>query len=425
MRVLYIYQFFATPSSSLGLTRSYEFAKALVDAGHEVVVLTSASNLPEEFRARFFTRGEIDGIEVRAIRVGYSNYMGHLRRILSFGAFMIASVLAALGVRRPDVVFASSTPITVALPGLAVARLKRVPFVFEVQDLWPEAAIQMGAIKRSGPIAVLAKRLERAAYRTAVAVVPVSPGMAAGVVAEGTPPRKIHMIPNFSDLDVFHPGTKDAAVVERYGLEAKFVVGYTGAIGPSNAVHEQVPEAARVLAERGRDDIVFMIAGDGKSLEVLRELTAGLENVRILGRIPKLEVPALTRTSDVLMALFGNVPILATNSPNKFFDALASGRPVIVNQPGWTRELVEENGCGVYVPVGDGVALADAIERLADDAETTREMGEAARALAEERFGRDLQAARILALLQRVARPSQPGATPGAEKTPETSAEEG
>lgn len=403
MRILYIYQFFATPESSLGLTRSYEFARALVDAGHEVVVLTSASNLPEEYRAHFFSRGEVDGIEVRAIRVGYSNYMGHLRRILSFAAFMLSSVWAALRVPHPDVVFASSTPITVALPGLAVASLKRVPFVFEVQDLWPEAAIQMGAIKRHGIIATLAKKLERRAYSRAVSVVPVSPGMAEGVVAEGTSPAKIHMIPNFSDLARFHPGSKDAALIEKHDLSGKFVVGYTGAIGPSNAVHEQVPEAARTLKERGRSDIVFVIAGDGKSLPELRALTEGLENVLILGRIPKVEVPALTRTADALIALFGDRPILATNSPNKFFDALASGRPVIVNQPGWTRELVEESGAGVYVPVGDGVALADAIEALADHPKQTAAMGRAARALAEERFGRDLQAERFVEVIEAAA----------------------
>lgn len=403
MRILYIYQFFATPESSLGLTRSYEFARALTEAGHEVTILTSSSNLPDAFRSRFISRGEIDGISVRAIGVGYSNYMGHLRRIASFAAFMLSSVWVALRVPRPDVVFASSTPITVALPGLAVSRFKRVPFVFEVQDLWPEAAIQMGAIKRHGIIATLAKRLERAAYRHAAAVVPVSPGMAEGVVAEGTSPAKIHMIPNFSDLERFSPGRKDASVSKRYGLAGKFVVGYTGAIGPSNAVHEQVPEAARILKERGRDDIVFVIAGDGKSLPDLERLTSGLDNVKLLGRIPKTDVPALTRTADVLLTLFGDRPILATNSPNKFFDALASGRPVIVNQPGWTRELVEDNGAGVYVPVGDGTALADAIVSLADHPSRRKAMGIAARALAEEAFGRDLQATRIVALLEEIA----------------------
>jgi len=403
VKILYIYQFFGTPESSLGLTRSYEFARELVARGHEVVMLTSTSNLPEAYAERFFGRGEVDGIQVRSVRVPYSNHMSHAARIASFALFMLGSAWAALRLSRPDVVFASSTPITVAVPGLAVASTKRVPFVFEVQDLWPEAAIQMGAIKRTGLIAQLAKRLERAAYRRAAAVVACSPGMAAGVIAEGTPPSRVHMIPNFADLGVFHPGEKDPEVVARYGLAGRFVVGYAGAIGPSNALHEQVPEAARALKERGRDDIVFVIAGGGKSLDTLRELTEGLGNVLLLGPIPKAEVPPLLRSADALMTLFGDVPILATNSPNKFFDALATGKPVIVNQPGWTRELAEQHEVGLYAPSGDGVALADAILALADDPERAARMGAAARNLAEQQFGRDLQAERIVAVIEDAA----------------------
>ncbi|MRS12215.1 MAG: glycosyltransferase WbuB [Actinobacteria bacterium] len=404
VRILYIYQFFATSESSLGLTRSYEFAKALVEAGHEVTMLTSTSRLPDEYAKRFFGRGEIDGIQIRSVRVPYSNYMSNLRRIASFAAFMFGSVWVALRVPKPDVVYASSTPITVAVPGLAVSSIRRVPMIFEVQDLWPEAAIQMGAISRRGLVAWLAKRLERLAYRKAAAVVPVSPGMAEGVVAEGTSPARVHMIPNFSHLEVFCPGRKSRAEVQRYGLAKRFVVGYAGAIGPSNAVEEQVPQAARILEERGRHDIVFVIAGDGKRLPVLREMTEDLGNVLTLGPIPKAEVPELLRTCDALLTLFGDVPILATNSPNKFFDALATGKPVIVNQPGWTRELVEENGAGVYVPVGDGAALADAVERLADDRAAAKKMGEAARTLAEECFGRNQQAERVVALVEEIGR---------------------
>ncbi len=402
MRILYIYQFFATPESSLGLTRSYEFARRLVGEGHEVVMVTSTSRLPDEYKRRVFARGTVDGIEVRSVRTDYSNYMGTLRRILAFAGFMLGSLWVALRVPRPDVVFASSTPITVAVPGLAVSSFKRVPLIFEVQDLWPEAPIQMGAIRRGGLIAHLATKLERHTYRRASAVVPVSPGMADGVIAGGAAPSKVHMIPNFSDLDVFRPGPPDPGFIDRYGLGGAFIVGYAGAIGPSNAVHESVPEAARILADKGRDDIAFLIAGDGKSLPELRERTRGLPNVHIVGSIPKREVPALTRTAGALLTLFGDVPILATNSPNKFFDALASGRPVIVNQPGWTRELVEESGAGLYVPAGDGAALAAAVESLADDRERAAAMGRAARSLAEERFGRDLQADRVVALIEQV-----------------------
>lgn len=402
MRILYIHQFFATRQSSLGLIRSYEFAKRMIAEGHEVVMVTSSSRLPDEFQQRAFHRGEIDGIDVRSVRVAYSNYMGYTRRIWSFALFTLGATWLALKAPRPDVVFATSTPLTAGIPGWLVAVLRGVPFVFEVRDLWPEAAIQMGSISRRGPVATAAKRLERLLYRRAAAVVALSPGMVAGVVSEGIEPSKVHMVPNSSDLDLFSPGPKDRALVGRFGLTDKFVIGYAGAIGPSNALESQVPDAARILQERGRDDIVFLIVGEGRSLPLLREAKErhGLDNMLLAGPLPKKDVPRVTRTADVLMVLFDDKPILATNSPNKLFDALASGRATIVNQPGWTRELVEGNACGMWVPAGDGAALADAAERLADDRALVERMGDEARALAERSFSRDELAHRLIAVLE-------------------------
>jgi glycosyltransferase involved in cell wall biosynthesis len=401
VRILYVHQFFATRESDLGLIRSYEFSRRWVEQGHDVTVVTSSSRLPAAFQRRAFSSGDVDGIDVRAVRVAYSNYMSYGRRIWSFLFFTVGATWLALRAPKPDVVLATSTPLTVGVPALIVARLRGIPLVFEVRDLWPEAAIQMGALRRGGALARIAKWLERRLYRASAQVVALSPGMVDGVLAEGVDPQRVSMIPNAADLDLFHPGEKDAELVDRYGLAGRFVVGYAGAIGPSNALEDQVPEAARALEERGRDDIVFLIAGDGKSLPALRERTEGLDNVVLAGTVPKRDVPRLTRTSDALMTLFADVPILATNSPNKFFDALASGRPVIINTPGWTRDLAEGNDCGVYVPSGDGRALADAVEKLADDRGAMARMGANARALAEREFSRDDLAARMLDVLEK------------------------
>lgn len=404
MRILYVHQFFATRESSLGLIRSYEFARRWVADGHEVTIVTSSSRLPEEYDRKLFTDGEIDGIAVRSVRVHYSNYMGYGRRMWSFIMFTLGATWLASTAGKHDVVFATSTPLTVGIPGWVAATLRRTPFVFEVRDLWPEAAIQMGALKRTGMLARIAKSLERFLYHQSADVIALSPGMAAGVVAEGVAPEHVHLVPNCSDLDLFHPGEKDAAFLGSHGIGPDaFIVGYAGAIGPSNAVEAIVPEAARTLHERGRDDIIFVIAGDGKSLPTLRAAVEGLDNVRFVGSLPKKDVPVLTRSADVLMTLFADVPILATNSPNKFFDGLASGRPMIVNSPGWTKELVEESACGAYVPAGDGVALADTIERLAADPGALAQMGRNARQLAQERFDRTLQAERLLNILKQAA----------------------
>lgn len=404
MRILYIHQFFATRESSLGLIRSYEFSRRWVDQGHEVTMVTSSSRLPEEYERSRYVDDAIDGIRIRSVRVRYSNYMGYARRMWSFLVFTLRATRQAATAGKHDVIFATSTPLTVGIPGWVAARLTRTPFVFEVRDLWPEAAIQMGAFSRRGFIARVAKHLERFLYRRAEHVIALSPGMAEGVIAEGVDPERVHVIPNCSDLDLFHPRGKDEEIVERFGLSGRLVVAYTGAIGPSNGLHDQIPEAARVLEERGRDDIVFLIVGDGKSLPVLRERTAERDNVLLVGTMPKQEIPAITRTADILLTLFADVPILATNSPNKFFDALASGRPVIVNQPGWTRSLVLDNEAGLAVEAGDGTALAEAIITLADDDERRARMGQNARMLAEREFGRDEQASSLLRVLDDAAR---------------------
>jgi len=403
VRILYVHQFFATRESSLGLIRSYEFSRRWVAEGHQVTIITSSSRLPEEYDRSLFAEGEIDGIRVRSVRVRYSNHMSYARRMWSFILFTLGASWLAATAGKHDVVFATSTPLTVGIPGWFAAAVRRTPFVFEVRDLWPEAAIQMGALKRTGALSRVAKSLERFLYRHSAAVVGLSPGMVAGVIAEGIAPDRVHMIPNCSDLDLFHPGSKDRAFLKKHGVaERAFIVGYAGAIGPSNAVEDQVPVAARELTRRGRSDIVFVIAGDGKSLPVLEAATSDLPNVRLIGSLAKKDVPVLTRSADVLMTLFADVPILATNSPNKFFDGLASGRPMIVNSAGWTKDLVEENDCGVYVPSGDGYALADAIERLRADSETVTRMGANARRLAEEQFDRSIQARRLLGVLQHV-----------------------
>ncbi len=403
MRILYIHQFFATRESSLGLIRSYEFGRRLVEAGHQVTMVTSSSRLPEEYSRTLFAHGTIDGIDVHSVRVSYSNYMHHWRRIVAFLAFTVGATWLALRTPRPDVVIATSTPLTVGIPGWIAAAARRVAFVFEVRDLWPEAAIQMGALERGGLLARVAERLERFLYRRSAEVIALSPGMAEGVAATGYPADHIHMIPNSCDLDLFHPGPQDAGLIQRFGLEGKVVIGYAGAIGPSNALEASVPQAAAELKARGRDDIAFLIAGDGKSLPRIREHKERecLDNLVLAGPMPKHSVPSVTRTADVLMTLFADVPILATNSPNKFFDGLATGRPMIVNSPGWTRELVEEHDAGVYVPAGDGVALADAVERLADDPDMRARMAANARRLAEERFGRDLLADQFATVLKR------------------------
>jgi glycosyltransferase involved in cell wall biosynthesis len=402
VRILYLHQFFATRDSSHP-TRSYEFARRMVSCGHHVTMVTGSSRLGSLHERGLVRRIEVDGIDVRSVRNDYSNHMGYARRIASFVSFALFGTAQAVSTSKPAIVFATSTPLTIGVPGWIAAKVRGVPFVFEVRDPWPEAAFQMGALSRTGVLGRSAIWLERFLYRHADAIVGLSPGMVECILDAGADPRKVHMIPNGSDLDLFHPGPKDPASAERYGVKGCFTVGYAGAIGPANAVHV-IAEAASILKGRGRDDIAVLVAGDGKCLPGIREDAAarGLSNLHLVGSIAKNDMPEFLRTCDVVLAHLAKVPVLYTGSPNKLFDGLASGRPIIVNSPGWTKPLVEEGGAGLFVEPEDAVALADAIERLADDPEAVERMGRAARAVAERDFSRDEQADRLIALLQSV-----------------------
>lgn len=420
MRILYVHQYFATLESATG-TRSYEFARRLVERGHEVTMVTGRTWLGHLPRSGLVSRMDIDGIDVRVIGVEYSPHMGPLGRLWAFVAFMVAATWVCLRVRS-DVVYASSTPLTVGVPGWLAARRWRVPFVFEIRDLWPEAPIQLGFL-RSPLLRGIALWLEAFLYRRAAHVVALSPGMADGVTARGVPRERVSVIPNSSDTHLFAPGPKDPAVLERWGLSPDdFVVAYVGAMGASNDLG-QVVEAARIVAEgagsAGADAVptrtVFVLAGDGAERLPLEALARdlGLEDIVWAGSLAKSDVPGLLSAADVALVTFAPVPILETNSPNKAFDALAAGRPLVVNFGGWIADLVRDEGVGRAAEPGDPASLARVLMELRDDPEGRARMGSAARRLAEERFDRAKLAGELAELLVRVAGGSGGGGSGG------------
>jgi glycosyltransferase involved in cell wall biosynthesis len=405
VRILYLHQFFVTREGTGG-TRSYEFARHLVAGGHEVTMVTAASAAsgPGAISER-----EVDGIRVVEVRGGYGDYvkataMGYGRRLAAFGRFAAAATAAAVRGPRPDVVFATSPPLTMALPGIVAARRWKAPLVFEVRDLWPEAPIQMGALR--SPLAQrLARELERAVYREAAEVVALSPGMRDGVVAAGASPEHVSLIPNASDLDLFSPAVDPGDLRAQAGIgEGDFVCAYFGTMGEANDL-TQVVDAAALLRARGETGVAFVLQGDGKRRAELERAVCerGLDNLKLLPAGDKHAAARLAAASDACLTLFKDVPILATNSPNKLFDTFAAGRPAIVNTDGWQRELVERNEAGVYVAPADGAALADRVLFLRDNPDVARRYGENARKLAEREFDRRLLAERLRGVLERAA----------------------
>jgi glycosyltransferase involved in cell wall biosynthesis len=401
MRILYLHQYFVT-RGGVGGTRSYEFARFLVGRGHEVTMVTAAGEGAE----RRVTRRTVDGIELIEVRAGYSDYVGgtklsYGRRVGSFAAFAAAATAAGVRAERPEVVYATSPPLTMALPALAASKRHRVPLVFEVRDLWPEAPIQMGALRGAVPIR-LARMLERTVYRGAERVVALSPGMRDGVVAAGKDPDRVAVIPNASDLDLFSPEVDGSAMRERLDLGERFVCSYFGTMGEANDL-TQVLEASRVLQQRDEDGVVFVLHGDGKRREALeaRARELGLRNVVFSEPISdKRSVAELAAASHACMTIYKDVPVLYTCSPNKLFDTFAAGRPAIVNTPGWQKDLVEDNEAGLYARPGDGADLADVVLRLRDDPALVKRLGENARRLAEAEFAREKLAMKLESVLE-------------------------
>ncbi len=399
MRIVYIHQYYCNPSMAGGI-RSYEQARRLVERGHTVHVITTDITAGAQRR-----QTDDDGIIVHWYPVPYSNEMSYARRIRAFAAFMVLATAKATGLGA-DLVFATSTPLTVAVPGVLAARLRRVPFVFEVRDLWPEIPIEMGAL-RNPVLRGLANGLAAVAYRNAAEVIALSPGMAAGVTAR-RPQVPVTVIPNAADLDLFRV---DPAAVHRFRAEHRWLghrplVVYTGALGAVNGV-DYLVHAARRMREID-PDVQTLIVGHGREWEATRQLAAehGLldRSVHMWAKVPKADLPVILGAATMSTSMVRPIRALWDNSANKFFDAFAAGRPIAINYGGWQADLLHESGAGLVLDPDDPDGAAKMLADHVRDESWLIRARDAAHRLAVEQFSRDLLFERFEAVLQRAAR---------------------
>jgi glycosyltransferase involved in cell wall biosynthesis len=401
MRIVYIHQYYCNPAMAGGI-RSYEQARRLVARGHTVHVITT--DITPGKRSLGWRSTEDDGVIVHWYSVPYSNEMSFARRIRAFAEFMVLATAKAAALKA-DLVFATSTPLTVAVPGVLAAKLRRAPFVFEVRDLWPEVPIEMGALRNP-----LARRLAGAlagfAYRNAQEVVALSPGMAAGVRAR-RPATRVEVIPNAADLDLF---AVDPEAVRRFRdahrwLGDRPLIVYTGALGMVNGV-DYLIRAARRMREVD-PDVQVLIVGHGREWADTERLAAeyGLldTTVRMWPKVPKSELPVILGAATLSTSFVRPIRALWDNSANKFFDALAAGRPIAVNYGGWQADLLHETGAGLVLDPYDAESAGDLMAVRVRDDVWLKEAREAAHTLAVERFSRDLLFERFEAVLNRSA----------------------
>ncbi len=401
MRVLYLHQYFVAPDRAGG-TRSYELARRLVAKGHEVTLVTSSALMPEHGGGRVET--EIDGIRLVVLPVPYRSEMSYARRTASFAEFAARASRTAMSCPC-DVVYASSTPLTVALPGLAASRRQRVPLVFEVRDLWPDLPIAMGAL-RNPLLRGAAQLLERVAYRGSAEVVALSPGMARSIAQRGVSERQITVIPNGCDIEAFEVdrGDAEAYVRRMFPGEGPLVV-YAGSLGAINDAGWLVDVAEQMQHVNPRVRFAWVGGGPDHGRVLERARASGLLDRSLFLRppIPKREVPLLLGGADLATSLFLPLEEMQNNSANKFFDALASGLPVAINYGGWQADLLRDSGAGLVLERSDPGASARAIAAALSDAQWRRTASAAARGLARARFDRDALADQLAAVLQRAA----------------------
>jgi len=404
VRLLYFHQHFATPQGASG-TRSYEFARALITRGHQVTMICGAHAqsglaLPYD-EARGWHRGEVDGIDVISLPLAYSNRDSLFRRGWTFLRFALRSVRLALELDC-DLVFVTSTPITAVIPGLAAKWLRGKPFIFEVRDLWPELPRALGL--RNPFILGGMSLLEFLGYRSADACIGLSPGIVEGIRARADERLPVAMIPNGADLELFHPSKRARLILP--GIRPDdFVAGFTGAHGVANGLDALLDVAAE-LKRRGDTRVKLAFIGDGKEKERLaaRAAELGLTNCLFFPPVPKTELGAITASLDCGLMVLRDIPAFYRGtSPNKFFDYLAAGIPVVNNYPGWLAGLITEHHCGIVVPPGNPSAFADTLQSLATDSAGRRAMGAAARHLAEREFARPRLAAEFAHTLETYA----------------------
>ncbi|MCK3861144.1 glycosyltransferase family 4 protein [Pseudomonas sp. B329] len=405
MKVLYFHQHFSTPKGATGI-RSYEMACRLVARGHQVTMVCGSYGGGQTGLESPFVGGKrqgmVDGIEIIEFDLAYSNSDGLFVRALSFLKFAVRSIGIAL-TERYDLVFATTTPLTAGIPGIFARWFRNKPFIFEVRDLWPELPKAMGVIRNPVILAAMSF-LEWASYRSAHRLIGLSPGIVKGIAHRGVAHDRIEMIPNGCDLDIFntHAAPWLPAGVDKSHLVAVFA-GTHGVANNLNAVLD----AARELKLRKRDDIRLVLIGQGKLKPALQKRAAQehLDNVIFHDPVNKARLSGLMASADLGLQILANVPAFYYGtSPNKFFDYIASGLPVLNNYPGWLAEMIAKENCGFVVPPDDAALFADALIQAADDRDDLLDKGARGRELAVREFDRRKLADRFVDWLEGVAR---------------------
>jgi glycosyltransferase involved in cell wall biosynthesis len=393
------------PELNAPAKRTFEHCQRWVRSGVHVTVVTSAPNFPSgtlmaPYRNRLIQRESVDGIDVVRVWTYLAPNTAVIRRSLDFASFGITSFIAGL-FQRTDVIVATSPQLLAGLSGCLLALAKRVPWLLEVRDLWPDSIVALNMMRERHPAVRMLRAVERMLYRSAARIVTTNDGLRARLIEAGVPAEKIGVVPNSVDPVQFSPRPRPAELVRKYGLEGRFVVGYIGTQGIAHDL-DSVLEAATVLHDR---EITFLLVGDGAQHLALtrRAKAAKLDNVRFVRPVPHGDVPDHIACCDVLLVPMKRSAMLTDTMPSKIFEIAAIERPILIAAEGIAVDLVTSHEAGLAIEPENASALIAAIERLRGDPALAQALKAGCRRLADD-FNRDTFAARMLDEIRLAAR---------------------
>lgn len=404
MHVLLVHQYFLGKTDAGG-SRWNQFAKYWSQKGHKITILAgtvhyASGKKSQQYKGKYVLREkESENVDVLRCHVSESYNKNFAGRLWAYFSFFFSTLWAGLfHAGKCDIIICTSPPLTVGLTGWILSKLKRVPMVFEVRDLWPESAIDTGVLTNKWLIK-MSYWLERISYKSASWINVLTPAFEESLVKnKSINPDRISMIPNGADMDILLPGERDNWVRTKYGIENKFVITYVGAHGVANHLIQLIDVAESV---KNDPNVVIMLVGDGMQKDMLKKEAAqgGLDNILFVDSVPKTEIASYVAASDVCTAVLKKVETFKTVYPNKIFDYMSASRPIILAIDGVARKLLEDADAGLYVEPENTEAFVTAIYKLKESPQLCHRYGKSGLEYVAKYFSREMLAAKYLDIL--------------------------
>jgi glycosyltransferase involved in cell wall biosynthesis len=410
VKILYVSQYFP-PEMGAPAARAIELSRHWSSLGHDVTVLTGFPNhptgfVPPEWRPRLrrrIYRESVDGVSVvRTWLLPYPNREAY-ERMLNYCSFCVSAALRGGEVGQPDVVIATSPQLLVGLSGWWIARQKRVPFVFEVRDLWPESLAAVGVGQENSLLHRVLGKIAGFLYRNAHKIVVVTPAFKEHLIRYwGLSAEKVDVVENGVETNLFSPENPDPSLRQELGINGQFVVCYVGTMGLAHGLDTLIEAASRL--QKTRPDTVFLLVGEGADKDRIRAIAQGrgLQNLRFVDQQPRERIPAFINASDVCIVLLKKTELFKTVIPTKMLEFLSCAKPVILGVDGQARQLLEASGGGVAIEPENPGALVAALEQFAEQPKLRNEMGTRGRSYVIANCSRQKTAEKYLEVLQSV-----------------------